>query len=108
MTLADGKKLEKILVPLEVGRAGEHDIRIRWNDSSESIYIARKLRMECPCAHCVDETTGRRILKEPAIPMDVRPAAIEPVGRYGICIHWSDGHSTGIYTWEKLYGLAQR
>jgi DUF971 family protein len=29
------------------------------------------------------------------------------VGRYAIVIHWSDGHNTGIYTWEHLYELGQ-
>ena len=108
MNLAEAGNSSKAPAPIEVGRAGQHDIQIRWNDGSESTYIARRLRLECPCAHCVDETTGKRILKEPAVPLDVHPTAIEPVGRYGISVYWSDGHSTGIYTWEKLYTLAQR
>jgi len=47
-------------------------------------------------------------LKEPGIPLDVHPVKIEPVGRYAIVIHWSDGHNTGIYTWENLYELGQK
>jgi DUF971 family protein len=34
--------------------------------------------------------------------MQVRPVSVELVGAYGIRIHWSDGHSTGIYTFERL------
>ena len=94
--------------PLEVGRANQHDVRIRWSDGSEKIYPARSLRLKCPCAMCVDENTGFRILKEPGIPLDVHPVKIEPVGRYAIVIHWSDGHNTGIYTWENLYELGQK
>ena len=94
--------------PLEVGRANQHDVRIRWSDGSEKIYPARSLRLKCPCALCVDENTGLRILKEPGIPLDVHPVKIEPVGRYAIVIHWSDGHNTGIYTWENLYELGQK
>ena len=92
-------------VPVEIGRAGEHDVRIRWNDGTEATYPARALRLKCPCAMCVDENTGLRILREPGVPMDVHPVKIEPVGRYAIAIHWSDGHNTGIYTWERLYAL---
>lgn len=103
--MAEAGSTTRVPSPVEVGRSGQHDIRIRWNDGSESIYIARNLRLECPCAHCVDENTGLRILKDPSVPQDVQPTAIEPVGRYGISVYWSDGHSTGIYTWEKLYGL---
>jgi len=92
--------------PVEIGRAGQHDVRIRWNDGGETVYPARALRLKCPCAMCVDENTGLRILREPGIPLDVLPVKIEPVGRYAIVIHWSDGHNTGIYTWEWLYELA--
>jgi DUF971 family protein len=92
--------------PVEIGRANQHDVRIRWNDGNETVYESRRLRLACPCAACVDENTGLRILKEPAVPLDVHPLKIEPVGRYAIVIHWSDGHSTGIYTWERLYELS--
>ncbi len=93
--------------PLEITRAGERDVKIRWNDGAETVYPARVLRLACPCASCSDEVTGRRILREESVALDVRPVAIEPVGRYAICIHWNDGHSTGIYTWERLRELAQ-
>lgn len=94
--------------PVEIGRAAEHDVRIRWSDGTEVVYPARRLRLKCPCAMCVDENTGLRILKEPGIPLDVYPLKIEPVGRYAISINWSDGHNTGIYTWEHLYRLGQQ
>ena len=94
--------------PLEIGRANEHDVKIRWNDGTEAVYPARFLRLECPCAVCVDELTGRRTLQPATIPDDVHPAAIEPVGRYAIQVYWSDGHSTGIYTWERLRALSAK
>jgi DUF971 family protein len=34
--------------------------------------------------------------------------SVEPVGSYAIRIYWSDGHNTGIYTWELLRSLAER
>ena len=94
--------------PLEIGRANKHDVKIRWNDGTEAVYPARLLRLECPCAVCVDELTGRRTLQPAAIPDDVHPAGIEPVGRYAIQIYWSDGHSTGLYTWERLHALTAK
>ena len=30
---------------------------------------------------------------------------IEPVGHYAVCLHFDDGHHTGIYTWDYLYRL---
>lgn len=91
--------------PLEINRSGAHDIQIRWNSGEEAVYPARFLRGQCPCAGCVDELTGRRTVTESLLPILVFPTKIEPVGRYAIQIFWSDGHSTGIYTWEKLYEM---
>lgn len=94
--------------PIEIGRANEHDIKIRWNDGKEAVYPARLLRLECPCANCVDELTGHKRIQDANISADVHPAGIERVGRYAIQIFWSDGHQTGIYTWERLYDLMQK
>jgi DUF971 family protein len=47
--------------------------------------------------------TGRTLLNPRSVPEDVRPLSIELVGAYGFCVHWSDGHGAGIYTYESLY-----
>ncbi|HEX3927999.1 MAG TPA: DUF971 domain-containing protein [Gemmatimonadales bacterium] len=65
-------------------------------------FAARALRLACPCAACVDEMTNRPLLDAAAVPMDVRPVAIDLVGAYGLRVHWSDGHATGIYTFQAL------
>jgi len=91
--------------PVEIGRANEYDVRIVWKDGHESIYPARALRLKCPCALCVDEMTRMPLVKETDIPMDVHPEKIELVGKYAIAIEWSDGHTTGIYTFEYLRGM---
>jgi ATP-binding protein involved in chromosome partitioning len=45
-------------------------------------------------------------LLDPArVPQDVAPLAISLVGNYAIKIDWSDGHNTGIYTYERLYAM---
>jgi DUF971 family protein len=53
----------------------------------------------------VDEWSGEQTLDPATVPEDVQPVTIEPVGRYGIQIQWSDGHGTGIYTFEVLGSL---
>lgn len=92
--------------PIEITRAGKHDVLVRWSNGKTLVYPARFLRLACPCAMCVDETSGQRVLREASVPEDVHPVAIEAVGRYAITIQFSDGHSTGIYTWERLHELA--
>ena len=91
--------------PLEINRHGAHDVQIRWNTWEEAVYPAKYLRGQCPCASCVDEVTGKRIVTENLLPILVYQTKIEPVGRYGIQIFWSDGHSTGLYTWERLHAM---
>ena len=71
----------------------------------ESLYSVRALRLACRCAHCVEEGTGRPLLDETNVPLDVRPVQISPVGRYAIQFTWSDGHDTGIHTFEYLRSL---
>ena len=93
------------VVPLEVGRANQHDLKITWPDGHVSVYPARALRLACPCAACVDEVTGRVLVLARHVAQDVRPVKIEPVGRYAITIHWSDGHHTGIYPYPRLRQL---
>lgn len=66
------------------------------------------LRFECPCATCVDEITGKRTLKAESLPKDIHPKSVSPVGRYALQMIWSDGHSTGMYHFDRLYGLGKR
>ena len=40
-----------------------------------------------------------------SIPEDIGIAHCETVGHYGIRFDWTDGHTTGIYTWERLRSL---
>lgn len=92
-------------LPREITRAGAHDVKVIWHDGHESVYPARELRLKCPCAGCVDEFTGAIRLIATTIPQDVHPLKIDLVGRYAISISWSDGHRTGIYSFDLLRKL---
>lgn len=85
---------------MDLGPAGE--LHIAWADGHEGRIAAWTLRVNCPCAACVDEDTGRRVLDPKKIPLDVRVAGVNPVGRYGVGLAFSDAHNTGIYTFESL------
>jgi ATP-binding protein involved in chromosome partitioning len=91
--------------PRSLRQAGPRELEIVWSDGHVSLYAVADLRRACPCASCVDELTGERILKAEEVAEDVKPASIEPVGRYALGIIWSDGHSTGIYAFEYLRSL---
>ena len=75
---------------------------IEWGDDHVSEFEPRALRILCPCAGCVDEMTGQRVLRPETIPEGVYPTAIHYVGRYALQFVWSDGHDTGFYPYDYL------
>ena len=92
--------------PLEIGPTEDGSmLRIRWKDDHTSEYPPRLLRLNCPCAGCVDELTGKRTLVPERVPADVHPLAIHYVGRYALRFDWSDGHGTGIFPFDFLRRL---
>ena len=93
--------------PVHVGPTSDGArLRIEWGDGAESELEPRTLRLLCPCAACVDEMTGVRTLRAETVDEAVYPTAIHYVGRYALQFVWSDGHSTGIYTFEYLRDLS--
>jgi ATP-binding protein involved in chromosome partitioning len=93
------------VTPTAIAQQGPRSLGIRWADGHESRYDVRALRLACGCAECVDEWTGEGRLDDSAVPADVRPLRIQPVGRYAIQIEWSDGHASGIYPFRRLRAL---
>ncbi len=77
-------------------------IHVSWDDGKISKVPAVQLRLDCPCASCIDEWTGAKLLDPTRIRSDVRPVAMEPVGNYAVQVRWSDGHETGLYSWRQL------
>jgi ATP-binding protein involved in chromosome partitioning len=95
------------VTPVGLKKAGESGLIIQWADGSDHQLDYRGLRLVCPCAVCVDEDTGERKLVPSMVPLDVKAAAIESVGSYALKITWSDGHSTGLYAFERLRQLGE-
>jgi ATP-binding protein involved in chromosome partitioning len=91
-----------IPIPIEIHR-DDHQIVLKWTAEHETAIPSRTLRLACHCAQCRNEMTGEPILDEETVPEDVKPMTIELVGAYGFRVDWSDGHGTGIYTYESLY-----
>ena len=81
-------------------------LEILWSPELQRRYPFKFLRCECPCASCVNEFTGERILNPDSIPDTIEPVGVNFSGNYALKIDWADGHNTGIYTWELLRKLA--
>jgi DUF971 family protein len=70
-------------------------------------YDWRRLRLACPCAACRNEMTGEKVLRDEDVPLDVKLLEARPVGRYGLNLVFSDGHSSGIYVHDVLRSLGK-
>lgn len=94
--------------PLEITRANQWDVKVIWPDGVTHVLPAFDLRADCWCAMCINESTGQKTLRTESLPKDVHPLAIKPVGNYAIQIEWSDGHRTGLYTYQHLRELGEK
>lgn len=91
----------------KIWQADPRTLGIEWTDQQTSFYDAVELRRRCPCASCIDEWSRAPRLKAEDVADTVRPLRIDSVGRYALSVKFSDGHSTGIYTFQMLRKLAK-
>ncbi len=91
----------------KIEQLDKHTFAIEWTDGHVSRWRLSHLRRNCPCASCIDEWTGAPILKPESVSDTLTAKSIESVGRYALTIHFSDGHTTGIYSFPLLRKLCQ-
>lgn len=95
--------MDPTTTPLDIQIDREQAVSIVFEDGGECVFPVPALRAACPCAGC----RGMRERGDTAWPRPGASAAIavrsaELNGAWGLTIDWSDGHSTGIYSWEAL------
>lgn len=97
--------------PEHIAISKSKGIEIDWKDGHHSSYGVAYLRDECPCAVCTgahgNEPQRTNFSQAQDSPFQMfKPAPkmenVEPVGNYAIRIHWNDGHSSGIYSYDHL------
>jgi DUF971 family protein len=93
--------------PREIMQESDAELRVAWGDGRECRYGAAVLRRLCPCAQCVNEFTGERVLKPETIPEGLTIEDLGLVGRYALTFRWSDGHATGIYSFRYLREICE-
>lgn len=94
-----------MIEPVEIIEESDREISIRWSDDSTSSFSAAQLRRSCPCAGCINEWTGEKMLDEADIPDDISISTVSIVGRYALNFHFSDAHDTGIFSFRYLHDL---
>ncbi|MEW7978430.1 MAG: DUF971 domain-containing protein [gamma proteobacterium symbiont of Phacoides pectinatus] len=78
-------------------------LEVSFDDGASFNLSCEYLRVFSPSAEVQGHGPGQEALqigKE-----DVNIDQITPVGNYAVCLHFDDGHNTGIYSWDTLYDL---
>jgi DUF971 family protein len=94
-----------MIEPRQIIEESDSELSIIWSDETETKYNAADLRRACPCAGCINEWTGEKMLKAENIADELSFSSISIVGRYALNFHFSDGHETGIYSFDYLRKL---
>jgi ATP-binding protein involved in chromosome partitioning len=123
--LAQSELPQNLGVPVEVRRVEQptSGLQIFWSSGIQRILSGDILRLNCPCAECLEQrgalnhskplaaastaTLGRGKLNVVRATKDesTRIEQVWAVGNYAIGIRWADTHDSGIYSYELLKQL---
>jgi DUF971 family protein len=81
-------------------------LEIAFADGARFRLPCEFLRVYSPSAEVRGHSPGQEVLQTGK--KEVGIARIEPVGQYAVQLHFSDGHDTGIYSWDLLYDYGTR
>ncbi|MEK7859461.1 MAG: DUF971 domain-containing protein [Elusimicrobiota bacterium] len=91
--------------PSNIEKVEDEQLRITWEDGHVSEYSFQLLRQNCPCALCKDEWSGEMLLDPATVPAEMKATKADLVGNYALSFAFSDGHGTGIFSFENLRKL---
>ncbi len=81
-------------------------LEIAFDDGKQFSLPCEYLRVFSPSAEVRGHGPGQEVLQVGK--RDVEIKEIEPVGVYAVKLAFSDGHDTGLYSWEYLYELGEK
>lgn len=97
---------EKTVMPTEIKlHQKSRVLEVAFADGSVFHLPCEFLRVYSPSAEVRGHGPGQEVLQMGK--KDVEITGIEPVGTYAVVLQFSDGHDSGIYSWEYLYELGR-
>ena len=81
-------------------------LNVSFDDETAISISAELLRVESPSAEVQGHGVGQKTT--PSGKRNVTISRIDPVGNYAIRLAFSDGHDTGLFTWDTLHDYGQR
>lgn len=80
-------------------------LEIKFDNNMECMLSCEFLRVYSPSAEVRGHGAGQEVLQVGKEAVNI--AGIEPVGNYAIKLTFTDGHDTGLYSWDYLYDLGK-
>ncbi len=80
-------------------------LEIKFDDHTECMLSCEFLRVHSPSAEVKGHGPGQEVLQTGKEQVNI--SQIEAVGHYAVKLVFSDGHDTGLYSWDYLYELAR-
>lgn len=80
-----------------------NELEVAFSDGREFRFTCEFLRVNSPSAAVRGHGPGQEVLQVGK--KNVGIVAIEPVGTYAVKLRFSDGHDTGLYSWDYLYDI---
>jgi DUF971 family protein len=84
---------------------GSRVLEIAFSDGNAFRLPCEFLRVHSPSAEVRGHGPGQEVLQAGKREVEIR--SIEPVGSYAVRLVFSDGHDTGLYSWDYLYHLGK-
>ncbi len=81
-------------------------MEVAFNDGSRFNLPFEYLRVFSPSAEVRGHGPGQEVLQVGKKNIDIKN--VEPVGQYAVVLVFSDGHDSGIYSWDYLYDLGAK
>ena len=78
-------------------------LELTFDDGVQFNLPCEYLRVYSPSAEVQGHGPGQEVLQLDKEEVNIE--RIDPVGHYARCLHFDDGHNTGIYSWDTLYEL---
>ena len=92
-----------MITPSQINLSKNKKVLTVTFDETEYSMASEYLRVYSPSAEVQGHGPGQETLQ--LNKQDVEIEKLNPMGNYAISIHFSDGHTTGIYSWSYLHHL---
>lgn len=101
----DGGAMTSAAWPTDIELSADRtQLKVIFDDGVSAILAAELLRVESPSAEVQGHAAEQK--QTPAGKKHIQILGVEPVGHYAVRLVFSDGHNTGLFSWDILYQFA--